>query len=94
MPRLTRAGIDGRGYMVDEDKVRHDGNGCSGEAIDRLALFENVLDKVVKTQGDITAELDTLRKEGKRNTVRFRELLGKKLVNNEIMNLLELHGLI
>jgi len=93
MPRLTRARANGEGYVVDADQVRPDGDGWAGAAVDRLAAFENLHDDLVASQRTIAAELDALRDAGKKNTVRFKELVAKRLVNQTVLALFEQHHL-
>jgi len=92
MVRLTRQREDGAGYVVDEAYITHDAGGYSGEAIERLARFENAHADLLARQERIQRELDRLRDEGKQKTVRFRELLGQKMINNTLIELLEQHG--
>lgn len=63
------------------------------EAIDRLARFEDAYDEVVADQERVTAELERLRREGRTKTVRFRELLGRKLTNTYLLVLWTKHGI-
>ncbi len=93
MARLTRALVKSECYAVDDDKVTHDVNGYSGEAIIKLAKFENIYDDLLASQNNISKELERLRNEGKKNSVKFRELLGKKLMNSHTIILFETNGL-
>ena len=93
MTRLTRRRDDGEGYVVDDAHISHDASGYSGEAIQRLAQFENAYEELVAGQAQIAEELERLRSEGKKNTVRFRELLGEKLINSRIVALFERRSL-
>ena len=93
MARLTKVWDNSELYTVDDDKVNHDINGYSGEAIIRLAKFENIYDDLVASQIKIAAELETLRNEGKKNSVKFKELLGKKLMNSYIITIFKTNEL-
>ncbi len=92
MARLTRM-LNNELYIVDDDKVNRDVNGYSGEAISRLAKFENVYDDLVASQNKISEELEKLRNEGKTKSARFRELMVKKLTNNNFIILFKTYGL-
>lgn len=92
MARLTRQREDGAGYVVDEAYITHDAGGYSGEAIERLARFENAHADLLAQQDSILSELERLRGEGKQKTVRFRELLGQKIINSALIELFEQHG--
>lgn len=93
MARLTRA-LDTSGfYVVDDDKVNHDVNGYSGDAINKLAKFENIYDDLIANQREISKELEKLRLEGKMNSVKFKQLLANKMTNNNIIILCKTYGL-
>jgi hypothetical protein len=92
MERLTRM-LNNEFYIVDDDKVNCDDNGCSGEAITRLARFESIYDDLVVGQSKISEELEKLRNEGKTKSVRFRELMVKKMTNSNIIILFKTYGL-
>lgn len=93
MARLTRPRDDGTAYVVDDDRIRHDADGYSGAAIERLARFENAQADLLAYQDKIVRELDRLRDEGKQKSVRFRELLGQKMINSTLIALLERYDL-
>lgn len=92
MARLTRL-LDKDIYIVDNDKVNCDANGCSGEAVSRLAKFENFYDNLVASQNKVLEDLEKLRNEGKTKSVKFRELMVRKMTNNNIMISLKTYGL-
>jgi len=93
MARLTRPRENSAGHFVDVAHITRDADGYSGAAIERLAQFENAQAALLAQQDQITGELDRLRAEGKEKSVRFRELLGQKMINNTLVALLERHGL-
>ena len=59
------------------------------QALERLAAFEDLACGLEEEQQQIAQRLGTLREQGKEKTVQFRELLGQKLVNNNMILLLE-----
>jgi len=61
--------------------------------MDRLEKFEKFYEDLVASQEGISRELEVLRREGKEKSVKFRELLGKKLLNNSILILLKQYGI-
>jgi hypothetical protein len=91
MTRLTRV-LDNGIYVVDDAKVRHDADGYSGEAITRLAGLENMYEELVSKQEEISKELERLRSEDKMHSVKFKQLLANKLLNNNILILLKTYG--
>ena len=92
MERLTKAAGDNR-YIVESGKIKQDPKGYSGEAVERLAVFENMYEDLVRSQGEISEELERLRCGGKKNSYKFRELMGKKLTNSNILLILKSYGL-
>jgi len=63
------------------------------QALRRLAALEDMLEELAARQTGIPAELARLKAAGKEKTVRYRELLGQKLLLNEMAALLERHGI-
>lgn len=93
MERLTRALDDNHFYVADETRVQHDENGYSGDVIDKLAKFENIVDDLVSKQRKISEELEKLRSEDKTHSVKFKQLLADKLSGNSILILFKNYGL-
>ena len=93
MERLTRMLGNNDFYMVDDSTLNHDVDGYTGEAISRLAKFENIYEDLIASQSQIPKELEKLRDEGKTKSVRFRELMVKKMTNANIINLFKTYGL-
>lgn len=93
MNRLTRALDSNDFYIVDDTKIKHDINGYSGDAVNKLAKFENFYDDLMSRQNEISKELEKLRLEDKTRTVRFKQLLADKLTNNNIIMLFKTYGL-
>lgn len=93
MSRLTRV-LDSKDlYVVDDTKIQHDENGYFGEAISKLAKYENIYDDLIAKQNEISKELEKLRFEGKTHSVKFKQLLANKLTNSNILILFETYGL-
>lgn len=92
MERFTRR-LEGGAYSVEEESMRHEQSGFSGEAINRLGAFEDAYLGLLASQEEITAEMDRLRAEGKTSSVKFRQLFAKKLMNNEILSRFEKYGI-
>jgi hypothetical protein len=93
MNRLTRASDSNNFYVVDDSNVQHDVNGYFGDAISKLAKFENICDDLVSKQIEISKELEKLRLEGKTHSVKFKQLLVNKITNNNILILFRTYGL-
>ena len=58
--------------------------------MNKLERFESVLDEYTK----LGIKLEDLRKEGKMKTVKFKELLGQKLVYSMIITIFKRYNLI
>lgn len=98
MNRLTKQAMlsdDYRtdGYIVDHSAIISVSSGYTGDAIERLAQFENFYYDLINEQAKLTEELALLRSGGKEKSVKFKELLTKKLVNINTMILLKNYGL-
>lgn len=93
MERLTRVLENSSSYFVDDTKIRHDISGYSGEAVMKLAKFENMYESLVEKQNQIVKEMEKLKSEGKTNSVRFKQLLVNKITNKDMIALFETYGL-
>ena len=65
-----------------------------GISLDRLERFEKALADIINNYKILGEELEKLRNEGKSKTTKFRELLGKKLVNSMIITIFKRYDLI
>ena len=72
-------------YFVEENKI--------GDAVQKLAAFENMLDAFIKDMDGIPGQLAKLRKDGKDKTVAYKELVTQKLINTNILMFLKKHGI-
>lgn len=93
MNRLTKATTNKNFYIIDDTLIQQYENGYSGEAINKLAKFENMYEAILQQQGEISKELEKLRIEGKTNSVKFKQLLANKLTNSNILMIFETYGL-
>ena len=93
MARLTRMQDNNDCYIVDQAVINNDVNGYTGEAITKLAKFENIYEHLLASQSQIPKELEKLRNEGKTKSVRFKELMVQKLMNGNTINLFKTYGL-
>lgn len=93
MERLTKK-TDTQDFYVTEFIEGKSANGVYyGEAIERLAKFENLFDHLVERKRAIPIELESLKSEGKNKTYGYKEKFAEKLMNDMLLNLLEQHGL-
>ena len=93
MERLTKMLGNNDFYSVDDIAVDHHNNRYTGEAINKLAKFENIYEDLITSQNDIFKDLEKLRNEGKTKSVRFKELMVKKLTNINTIALFKAYGL-
>ena len=84
MERYTRQGQNG--WQVPE--------GLEQAALERLARFEDAYEDLRARQERLEGQMEPLRAAGKQKSARFRELLGEKLMLQQIFLLLEGHGLV
>jgi hypothetical protein len=92
MKRLTSLDNE-KTYIVSTDSIRTKLNGYAGEAIDKLAKFEDFFDDLQTNQSKISDEMEMLRQQDKSHSPRFKELFARKMINNSILILLKQYGL-
>lgn len=85
MERLTKKLDDQDNYIVDNDKLN--------QAINKLAIFENIYEELNAEQIEISKKLEDLRNEGKMKSLKFRELMTKKLTNSAVLTLFKNYGI-
>lgn len=92
MDRLTQNGESS--FIVGCDAVKACKQGFCGVAIDKLALFEDIVQRVLIEQEQCSAKMNELRIAGKEKTVAFKELMIKKLNNINLIDMLKTSNLI
>lgn len=60
----------------------------------RLKAFEEMLDAVQKEYADIQSKMDRLKAEGKVKTATYQQLMGRKLMYQNMLSLYQIHGLL
>ncbi len=93
MKRLTQTKENRDNYVVEENQIQPMESGFSGNAILKLAQYENFHEGLMREQEKISLEMQKLRSEGKTRTVMFKQLLANKLANSQTLILLETYGL-
>ena len=61
--------------------------------VDRLARFEAAAAELAADYDDAGRKLETMRGQGLASTVRFRELLSRRLADQRFLLLLKKHGI-
>ena len=84
MIRITQ--IHNNKYYVEPDKVKENQNGYTGEAIEYLGKLENVYEEFNLRLERIEAEMEKYRSIGKQKTILFKELMGKKVVLKNVLD--------
>jgi len=84
MNRLTEKSKEGH-YAVPSDDME--------QAIQRLGLYEDAFEDLMNNREQIPKDLESLRSQGKEKTVRYKETMAQKLINNHIVQFFEKHGL-
>lgn len=93
MKRLTRLAGNNEHYVTDSIEGKDENEGYYGEAVEKLAKFEDFYDHLVVRQDVIPKELEKLRSEGKSKTFRYKELFAEKLMNEVLLDQLRARGL-
>lgn len=65
-----------------------------GKAMTREEQFERMLSDIRKNYAEITAKMDKLKAEGKTKTVTFRELMGNRMILQNMLSMYRSYGLI
>ena len=84
MERLIKKNKDGKYIIFDE---------CLEQAMLKLGMFEDAHENLMNNQIQIPKDLETLREQGKEKTVRYKEMMAQKLINNHIAMFFEKYGL-
>ena len=63
------------------------------DAIAQLARFETACEQLLAEQEELSTQLEAMKREGKQKSARFRELLGRKLVNQQLLVKVEFCGI-
>lgn len=92
MPRLTKKLENGR-YTADESVYQVESGKITGELVEKLAVLENLCDELVAEQQELSEKLQEMRISGRTSHYRYKEMMGKKLVNSSVISLFESHGL-
>lgn len=88
MVRFTKAAEDGSRYFVEESSIYRRDGGYRGLAIDKLAMFENCFEDLLRSQDELLNEMKLLRKQKEIQSDRFRRLMiQKKLQGNLIAHM-------
>lgn len=83
MERLTQKQADGSYAAVDSE----------ANAMQRLGRFEDFVADMEGRQQTLADQLEELRATGKKNSARFKELLGQKLMESNTLVLLKTYGI-
>lgn len=86
--RLTKWKEEKGKYIVDPFAVCCEEEGIAGEAIKKLAAFEDFFEELILRQEATRKEMERLRAAGKVKTTTFRQLVAIKLTNEQILDLL------
>lgn len=70
------------------------GGFAQGEAIERLAQYEDMCEELQAQQQALALQIENLRAEGREKSVKFRELFAQKLTNAAFLSMLQARGLL
>lgn len=93
MERLTKKDPDDGAYLLEESALAKADGGYAGPAAERLGRFEAFYDDLKVQQEKLAEELEGLRVAGKKNSVKFKELLVKKMTGSNMLVLMQTYGL-
>ena len=83
-------------YTVQEAGawVLAEGESSLPRALERLARCEDLLSSLEREQAELSEKLEALKVQGRQKTVQFRELMARKLVNQQLRLRLEEYKLL
>jgi hypothetical protein len=85
MERFTRLSEDRKYYVADDGSLIRNDEVYTGELIERLAKFENMLEHIMKEHEELPKELQALRDAEKTKTYKYREVFTRKLMNDSFV---------
>lgn len=85
MDRFTRLSEDKKYYVAEIGSLTKRDEGYTGELIERLAKFENMLEHILKEHEELPKELQILRDAEKTKTYKYREVFTRKLMNDSFV---------
>ena len=71
-----------------------EGESSLPRALERLARCEDLLSSLEREQAELSEKLEALKVQGRQKTVQFRELMARKLVNQQLRLRLEEYKLL
>lgn len=93
MERLTKKTEPEEFYVTKFIDGKMENEEYFGEAVERLAKYEDLFDHLRKRKNEIPSELEALRSEGKTKTYGYKEKFAEKLMNDMMLSMLEQFGL-
>ena len=83
-------------YTVQKEGawVLAEGESALPRALERLAKCEDLLSDLEREQTELSQTMEALKLQGKQKTVQFRELMARKLVNQQLRLRLESYKLL
>ncbi|MDA3845145.1 MAG: hypothetical protein PF505_01200 [Vallitaleaceae bacterium] len=93
MNRLTIKTDGSKHYMTGSQTVVKCEMGYEGEAIDRLAMYENVYEALIEKYENTIKEMEKLRKHNKTKTVMFKQLLVDKVSTKNMIMMFDIYGI-
>jgi hypothetical protein len=93
MERLTRQSRKEGPYLTDRIAGEHPDGGYHGEAVEKLARFENLYEDLLEKKKVLRQDLEDLVKNDRLRTYEYTERYAEKLMNDALLELCETHGL-
>lgn len=93
MDRMTRKSEEKGIYETDGITGKFEEGGYYGDAVERLAKFENLHAYLMEQKETVARQLDALREAEKTKTYKYREVFSQKLMNDMMVDLMRGFGL-
>ena len=91
MERLTRQSGKEGPYLTDRSAGEHPEGGYHGEAVEKLARFENLYEDLLEKKKALHQDLENLVNNDRLRTYQYTERLAEKLMNDALLELCETH---
>ena len=93
MDRMTRKSEEKGCYTTEGITGKFEDGGYYGDAVERLAKFENLHTYLMEQKETVARQLDALREAEKTKTYKYREVFSQKLMNDMMVDLMRGFGL-
>lgn len=93
MSRITKTEDNKNFYIEDSDMISCKEDRFCGVAVNKLGRFETLYESLLNNRIKIEQDMEELRKVRNTKSVKFKELMVKKITNSNTITLFNIHGI-